>query len=227
MNIDLADYEPKTIDEIIFGNLASAKKIKDITSGKKAFPAMSKGAKNGILLWGSYGTGKTTLANLLPHAISAAKTKNGVSSIFTFVNYGKVNLFKGSALSTNNFNLTTANQCGHHYWVLDEADDYTPSEQSALKILMDRPNTFYILTTNNLAKINGGIKDRSIVVEMNAAPAAAWIPFANKVLSAEGIPSVDEQTLHTWLKSYGGSARGIVELLQELIIDINSQEATS
>ena len=92
---------------------------------------------------------------------------------------------------------------------------------------MDRPNTLYILTTNNLAKINGGIKDRSIVVEMNAAPAAAWIPFANKVLSAEGIPSVDEQILHTWLESYGGSARGIVELLQELIIDINSQEAAS
>ena len=69
MNAD--KYEPKQISEIIFGNSESQRRIENITNGIMPFPLSGK---NSILLYGIYGTGKTTLAKLLPEAIEMGQT---------------------------------------------------------------------------------------------------------------------------------------------------------
>jgi DNA replication protein DnaC len=54
-------YQPETINEFVFGNSDSRQMIEDIVSGDLPFPFEGK---TGILLYGAYGTGKTTLARV-------------------------------------------------------------------------------------------------------------------------------------------------------------------
>ena len=69
-------YEPKTIKDIIWGNAESRLRIEDIVSGAEALPYCGKSA---ILLYGAFGTGKTTLANLLPNAIEKGRADEGLA----------------------------------------------------------------------------------------------------------------------------------------------------
>ena len=64
-------YQPQTIAEVVFGNDESRLLIEDIVSGVPPFPFEGK---TGILLYGTFGTGKTTLARLLPEAIEQGQT---------------------------------------------------------------------------------------------------------------------------------------------------------
>ena len=57
---------PTVAADIVFHSDVERRLILDVVSGKKAFPASGK---NGLLLWGDYGTGKTTLARMLPEEI--------------------------------------------------------------------------------------------------------------------------------------------------------------
>ena len=63
-------YEPQTLNEIIFGNEESKLRIYDIVRGAEPLPSSGKSA---ILLYGVYGTGKTTMAKMLPDAIEKGK----------------------------------------------------------------------------------------------------------------------------------------------------------
>ena len=63
-------YTPSNINDIVYHSVVERKLINDIAAGTIQFPACGK---NGILLYGIYGTGKTTLARLLPEAIERGK----------------------------------------------------------------------------------------------------------------------------------------------------------
>jgi len=71
MTIDPTRYDPKTISDIVFPCQHTSDLIHDIISGNLPFPMSGK---NGILLHGVPGTGKSALAKLLPDAIEAAKS---------------------------------------------------------------------------------------------------------------------------------------------------------
>ena len=67
----MPDYTPKTPADIVFACDATRDLVLDLISGKMAFPAYGR---NGIILYGTYGTGKSTLAAKLPDAMEMQRS---------------------------------------------------------------------------------------------------------------------------------------------------------
>ena len=67
------DFTPRSLDDMVFGNAAAKDMLTNIVSGNLPFPAFGK---CGILLHGAWGTGKTTLAKMLPDLLEAGRGGN-------------------------------------------------------------------------------------------------------------------------------------------------------
>ena len=61
----LARFKPTKIEDFLYSCAQSRQLIADIVSGDIVFP---QSGKNGILLYGAWGTGKSALAKILPQA---------------------------------------------------------------------------------------------------------------------------------------------------------------
>ena len=199
-------YEPKTIKDIIWGNAESRLRIEDIVSGAEALPYCGKSA---ILLYGVYGTGKTTLANLLPNAIEKGKADEDLAIEADFI--GCQQGFNGPqvmSLIERVLSKTSFNASGLHYFVLDEVDNLTKLAQQSLKSALNTNRAVFILTTNNISELDKGLKDRCVLVEMNAAAVSDYLPLAKNLVSDMGVVMSDEDLLPT-ISAANGSFRNL------------------
>lgn len=217
----VVDYTPKTPDDIVFCSDATRDLVLDLISGKTAFPAYGR---NGIILYGTYGTGKSTLAAMLPDAIEmqrgGTKADARIEKI-TASNNG-ADLFASLALEAETMPFGT-----YRYFVLDEADLITASVMRSLKTLMDLRTTVWVLCTNHLGGIDPAVKDRSHEIAFNAAPANRWLPLARRIFSDFGVPHADETKIEELVALQNGSARKIANTLIELAQTIRADHGLS
>ena len=206
-------YEPKTIKDIIWGNAESRLRIEDIVSGAEALPYCGKSA---ILLYGAFGTGKTTLANLLPNAIEKGRSNEDLAVEADFIacqqgfNGPQVMSLIERVLSKTSFNAS-----GLHYFVLDEVDNLTKLAQQSLKSALNTNRGIFILTTNNISELDKGLKDRCVLVEMNAAAVSDYLPLAKNLVSDMGVVVSDDDLLPT-ISAAKGSLRNLIHNVERL-----------
>jgi replication-associated recombination protein RarA len=206
-------YEPKTINDIIWGNTESRLRIEDIVSGAEALPYCGKSA---ILLYGVFGTGKTTLANLLPNAIEKGRSNEDLAIEADFIacqqgfNGPQVMSLIERVLSKTSFNAS-----GLHYFVLDEVDNLTKLAQQSLKSALNTNRGIFILTTNNISELDKGLKDRCVLVEMNAAAINDYLPLAKNLVSDMGVVMSDDDLLPT-ISAAKGSLRNLIHNVERL-----------
>ena len=206
-------YEPKTINDIIWGNAESRLRIEDIVSGAEALPYCGKSA---ILLYGVFGTGKTTLANLLPNAIEKGRSNEDLAVEADFIacqqgfNGPQVMSLIERVLSKTSFNAS-----GLHYFVLDEVDNLTKLAQQSLKSALNTNRGIFILTTNNISELDKGLKDRCVLVEMNAAAVSDYLPLAKNLVSDMGVVMSDDDLLPT-ISAAKGSLRNLIHNVERL-----------
>ena len=171
-------FAPSCLDDFLINNTAERNVLELILARKLPFPF---NGKSGILLHGTYGTGKSTLGFLLPSLLETAHAGNYPQSSpigqMQAVEDATPEVFRcGGGMSSTtivkNINVCNSRNPIHHYgqtdyFVFDEVDKLTLSAQQSLKSVMDLKRCQFIFTTNYLDRIDEGIINRSFLVEMN------------------------------------------------------------
>ncbi len=207
-------HEPQNLNDIIFGNPESKLRIYDIVTGAEALPHCGKSA---IILYGTWGTGKTTMAKMLPNAIEKGRTNSELVMPEELIrcqqgyNGPQVIEFITKILDKNSLNSS-----GLHYIIIDEVDLLTKSAQESLKSALNTNRCIFILTTNYISELDRGLLDRCVLVEMNAAKVDQLLPLAQKIATNHAVTISDEDLIAT-IKAANGSFRNISHNVERLV----------
>ncbi len=207
-------FMPAKLDDFAFTNSDDKILLDDLIDDSRPFPG---NGRNGILIYGEPGTGKSSLANLLPELIEQARY-NRNCSYFTQQNCaagGQTAGFVNSLATKLNF---TALGASYNYIVLDEVDCLTPTAMDALKSVMDIKLTtgLFFLTTNSLKGISGPVRDRCYEIHMGST-VLPWTPVVQKVLAAYNANVYSESQIQSVVAACNGSGRGILNAAQDLV----------
>lgn len=205
-------------------------RLEHILLGVQKIP---KNGVNGIVLWGPYGSGKTTMAELLPDWIEYAKTQPQLTRAMVGQCVGiPVNpldvLYNACVQGQNGIQLTNlvsnyanfgayGDGSGYKFVILDEVDMLTAAAQASLKALMtNTKHVIFIMTTNHLNQVDGGVVNRSIVLDMCAATDKAWHDKLERDFANQNEP-FDWQLWEPIVQLGNGSCRVILNDIEKAL----------
>ena len=202
-------YRPQTVDDFVFATDRLERQIRRYAAGKTTRP---------LVLHGSNGTGKSTLADLIPKAIDGPDVK--VTKVKAEDLNSNAEVRKIFTRSKQFDRLFTPEGQSRNYTVVEEAN-FDPKAKGALRDSLDEMEgrDLAIFTSNELDKLDEGLLSRAEVVEVPPAPASRFLPHAQKILRAEGVV-LDDAIVAEILESVydeKGDNRAYYKALDEVI----------
>jgi replication-associated recombination protein RarA len=214
-----AKYRPHTLEEFVWRDAKTKKKLTDWIEGGK-IPH--------LILSGPYGTGKTSFALLMVEVMGLE------ASDYLFVN---------ASLNTGVDTIRTdiigfcenAGWSGQRLVVLDEADRLSASAQDSLKGVMDTygDSTRFIFTSNHIHRMTGALKSRARTIMFDVMDSDSFITKLGEIGLAEGVLDLDDgaqvAVLEDIMDKTYPDLRKAIDLLQDCVIDgvVSSLSMTS
>lgn len=207
-------YAPKTLDEVVLGSITLKNKLAEYINGRDLKP---------LILHGGVGTGKTTIANLLPDAIEGKKAQVTRLKAAEFNSINDVL----QAFEDNNmfYQVFTINDQKRNYIISNEIN-FTPKAAIAFRDVIDDmiSHTQFIFTTNYIDQVDIALRDRSSCLVVPPVTAKDWLPRAQWILQQEGIALPDDQLLKVLSAQLqiSSSNRKLLERLEDFVRSVRN-----
>jgi len=203
-------YRPASLTEFVYPNNAVKSTIEMYASGATMRP---------LILHGTYGTGKSLLAELLPKAIDGNDVWVDRYTADDVRNKASIeeNLTRDIIFDS----LMEPVGQTRYYTVFDECIFDKKILLDALRLALDKMEgrSLFIFTTNELDKFDPGVISRSTALLVPPLTPATFLDRANQILQSEGITLPDDALLDVLEKTYMLSKdnRRLYEVLDTLI----------
>lgn len=217
-------FTPTKLDEFLISDNISRMALDMILNGKYPFP----NEQNAICFHGIPGTGKTTLACALPGMLENSgnlakcpRTGGPASQLFSGTELYQFTSCDGSAgiittiknIRNHNLNDAYAAPSGWHYEILDEVDTLSKESQRNLRsVITHSKYTIFIMTCNDVQKLEPGFKDRSLLIEMNQCPLEQYVTAGKRFLQTMQLTGneIPEDMLKRFALASRGSMRQFI-----------------
>ena len=183
-------YRPRSLDEFIFPTKQVEELAKAYGTGEITRP---------LILSGTNGSGKSLLSELIPHQIEGFKPQ--------------VNRVRSTDLNSSNEvysqftrnkafdNIFVVNNQKYNYNIIEEVN-FDVKARDAFRVVLDeyRGVDITIMTTNQIGKIDIGVRSRCEILNVPPCEPHVFFPRAKSIIEAEGY-SLDDAALITVLEA--------------------------
>ena len=199
------NFQPNQFSDLVFEEECIKQRLFAYASGKR---------DGHIILYGDYGTGKSTAAKIIAETRCDDETAGFVDVIHA--RDASIEMERSLLRISNGFNIQQMMGINTPYAVIDEADQLSEINQHHLRAFMDNAIGCVILTTNHIHALDKGIKDRADEVEIKSLSPNAVCERASDILKAQGIV-VEQSYLLRLLSTTSGSWRDVARALDDFI----------
>jgi DNA polymerase III delta prime subunit len=215
MSFDLA-HLPRSFADLVIADPLNAAVIKSYIDGPPAKP---------LLIAGPPGAGKTEAARVIAQSYFATRNIQHHKWELNGASAGK----KLEELIMAEVNHQMFGNSDKALIVINEIDELDlRSVQPAFREFMDdkRHLIRFVATTNHKNRIMGAMLSRFRVVDLMPPSNLDWVNRAKAILEAEGLsPTRNDVVL--MLQNFQGSARDLIDLLEETVVTAQTAQMAS